>query len=123
MRQPPRGDSPKRGDPLEDLIDRIPIVPHQDLPDGLDCCGCLFFQPGSDPDHVELVCNECEAVIRTVKLEDAERVAEEMAQTDTICSATCTYCGAVNTFSGWSSIEAFICSECGEGNMVETPIQ
>ena len=54
---------------------------------------------------------------------DIQAAMSEMAQTDVICSARCTNCGALNTFPGMSSIEAFICSECDEGVVVITPVQ
>jgi hypothetical protein len=47
----------------------------------------------------------------------------ELYETDAICSAVCSHCGAVNTFPGWSAIEAFVCSECGEGVRVTNPVQ
>ena len=40
-----------------------------------------------------------------------------------ICSACCQHCGGVNTFPGFSVIEAFVCQECGEGVSVERPLQ
>jgi hypothetical protein len=104
----------------DDINDRLPIIPHQDL-GAEDCCGCLVVDVKGD--QAEILCNECLAVIRTVPLEDVEKVMAELAQTDTICSATCTHCGAVNMFPGFSSMMAFICSECGEGVVVTTPVQ
>jgi hypothetical protein len=62
-------------------------------------------------------------LIRTVPVVDVEKAMTELAQTDAICSASCTYCGALNTFPGFSAIEAFTCSECGEGVVVVTPPQ
>jgi hypothetical protein len=52
-----------------------------------------------------------------------QTVILEMAQTDVISSAHCTHCGALNTFPGMSSVEAFICSKCGEGVALATPVQ
>ena len=59
----------------------------------------------------------------SVPLADVERVVLELYETDAICSAVCSHCGAVNTFPGWSAIEAFVCSECGEGVRVTNPVQ
>jgi hypothetical protein len=112
MRRPP-------GHEIGDINDRLPIVPHQ-LFGADDCCGCLVVDVRGD--QAVILCNEGEVVIRTVPPADVERVMAELAQTDTI-SARCTHCGAVNTFPGCSSIEAFTCSECGEGVVVGTPLQ
>jgi hypothetical protein len=98
----------------------LPIVPHQ-LLGADDCCGCLVVDVRGD--QAVILCNECEVVIRAVPAADAERIMCELAQTDTVCSARCTHCGALNTFPGFSAIEAFTCSECGEGVVVVTPVQ
>ncbi len=103
----------------QDINDRLPIIPHELL--GADCCGCLFVRVNND--QADIVCNECEAVVRTVRIEEIETTIKELAQTDVISSARCTHCGALNTFPGMSSVLAFICSECGEGVVSETPLQ
>ena len=97
-----------------------PIIPHMDVGDP-DCCGCLIVRVRSD--KAEIVCNECAVVIRTVPVAEVESVMEELARTDTICSAKCPHCGAVNTFAGWSVVEAFVCSLCGEGIHVVVSVQ
>jgi hypothetical protein len=74
-------------------------------------------------DQADIVCNECRAVIRTVRVGDVQAVMSEMAQTDVISSAPCTHCSALNTFPGLSLVEAFICSECGEGVALVTLVQ
>jgi hypothetical protein len=81
----------------------FPIVPHE-LATGADCCGCLIVQLRGD--QAEITCNECGAVVRTVPVELASAVMVEMAST-VICSVRCLHCGALNTFPGFSSIEAF----------------
>jgi hypothetical protein len=105
--------------PTGDINDRLPFIPHKRL--GVDCCGCLFVVVWRD--HADIRCNECDALIRTVPVADVEKAMTELAQTDAICSACCTYCGALNTFPGFSAIQAFTCSECGEGVRVVTPPQ
>lgn len=106
--------------PTGDINDRLPIIPHQTV-GAPDCCGCLHVRVNGD--QADIVCNECETVIRSVPIADVERVVLELAETDTFCTARCTHCGAVNTFPGMSTIEAFICSECGEGVYVAGPVQ
>jgi hypothetical protein len=101
------------------INDRLPIIPHESL--GTDCCGCLYVRV--EGAHAAIICNECGTVIRTVPAVDAEAVIMEMAQTDVICSARYTHCGALNTFPGMSAIEAFVCSECGEGVVIVPPVQ
>src|SRR6266852_4596172 len=83
----------------------------------VDCCGCLIVRTRED--LADFVCNECGAVIRTVPLGDLEAAMLELAQTDTVCSAQCPHCGALNIFPGMSAITAFRgnrsgCSEAGE---------
>ena len=72
--------------------------------------------------EADIPCNECGAVVCTVAAGDVEAAMLEMAQTDTICNARCMHCGALNTFPRFSAIEAFICSECGEGVVVNAPV-
>jgi hypothetical protein len=103
----------------QDINNRLPIIPHQRL--GADCCGCLFVVVWGD--RADIRCNECDARIRTVPVADVEKAVFELAQADAICSARCTHCGALNTFPGFSAIEAFTCSECGEGVVVSRPAQ
>jgi len=97
----------------------FPIVPHE-VATGADCCGCLIVHVRGD--QADITCNECGAVVRTVPVELASAVLVEMASTE-MCSARCTICGALNTFPGSSAIEAFICSECGEGVVVNRSVQ
>ena len=55
-------------------------------------------------------------------MELASAFMVEMAST-VICSVRCTHCVALNTFPGFSAIEAFNCSECGEGVVVNRSVQ
>jgi uncharacterized protein (DUF983 family) len=73
--------------------------------------------------EADILCNEWGVVIRTVAIKEAESAMLEMARTDTICSARCPHCGALNTFTGMSSVEPVICSACGEGVVVERSVQ
>jgi hypothetical protein len=74
-------------------------------------------------DLADIVCNECDAVIRTIPVAEVESALREMARTDAVCSARCSHCGAVTTFPGWRTIEAFICSECGRGAVADGKLQ
>jgi hypothetical protein len=96
-----------------------PIIPHEDV-EKVDCSGCLFVEfRGVEAD---ITCNECGAVVRTVPVERAAAVMVEMAS-GAICSARCPHCGALNTFPRFSAIEAFVCSECGEGVAIKPSVQ
>jgi hypothetical protein len=101
-------------------FDNLPIIPHEEVAD-VDCCGCLMVRVRES--QADILCNECGAIIRTVAVREVESAMLEMARTDTICSARCPHCGALNTFPGMSSVEAFVCSECGEGVEVEHPVR
>lgn len=96
-----------------------PIIPHEDV-EKVDCCGCLVV--GKCGDLANLTCNECGVVVRTVPLDRAAAALAEMESSE-ICSARCTHCGALNVFPGFSAIEAFVCSECGEGVAVNSAVQ
>jgi hypothetical protein len=95
------------------------IVPHE-VAIGADCCGCLIVQVCGD--QADITCYECGAVVRTVPVELASAVMVKMASAE-ICSTRCTHCGALNTFPGFSAIEASICPECGEGVAVSKSVQ
>lgn len=97
----------------------IPIIPHE-VATGADCCGCLIVQVYGD--QADITCNECGEVVRTVAVELASAVLLEMAST-VICSVRCPHCGALNTFPGFSAIEAFTCSECGKRVVVNRSVQ
>jgi hypothetical protein len=105
---------------MASAFDDLPIIPHEDIAD-VDCCGCLMVRVRGG--EADILCNECGAVIRTLAVGDVEAAMLEMARTDTICSARCTHCGALNTFPRFSAIEAFVCSECGQGVAVNSPVQ
>jgi len=62
-----------------------------------------------------IVCNECDAVIRSVPAAEMQQTLTEMELTLDLCSAACPHCGTVNLFPGFSQILAFTCKECGEG--------
>jgi uncharacterized protein (DUF983 family) len=86
--------------------------------------GCLFVQGRGD--QADIICNECGTVVRTVRPEDAGAVMNALMMeiaSDAICTARCPHCGALNTFPGFSSVEAFVCSDCGESVVVKTLIQ
>src|SRR5437868_1624466 len=81
-------------------FDSVPIIPHGNVAD-VDCCGCLTVHTRGD--QADIVCDECGAVIRTVAVGDVEAAILELAQTDTVCSAQCPHCGALNIFPGMSA--------------------
>jgi hypothetical protein len=95
------------------------IVPHE-IATGADCEGCLIVEELGDT--AKVMCNECDTVVDEVPLERAASRLVELASKD-ICSARCPHCGALNTFPGFRVIQAFICSQCGEGVNLENPIQ
>jgi hypothetical protein len=98
----------------------LPIVPHE-LVGGEDCCGCLIVVERDG--QADLTCNECSAVVRTVPIADVERQLLQIAMSGGIASARCQHCGALQTFPGFDSIDAFVCTECGEGNSVRASVQ
>src|SRR4051812_42144463 len=96
----------------------LPIVPHEFADPNANCCGCLIVEVRGE--LADLSCNECSVVVRTVPVAEAQTALAEMLwTTGEVASATCLHCGAVNARPGFSELEAFICSECGEGVRVK----
>jgi hypothetical protein len=91
------------------------IVPHE-VATGADCDGCFTVEERGDV--ADLRCNSCGLVVDTVPIDRAGARLMELASTE-ISTATCPHCGALNTFPGFTAIEAFVCQECGEGMNVE----
>ena len=104
---------------IHDINGRIPIIAHESL--GADCCGCLVVRGRGQ--QAEILCNECGEVVRTVPSQDVERTSYELAPTTAICSSRCNHCGALNRFPGMSSVDVYVCSECGGGIVIVTPVQ
>jgi hypothetical protein len=106
---------------MPDASDNYPIIPHENA-GAEDCWGCLV--PKIDGEQVRLVCNECGAVAAMITREQFEggfcsrglRFAE-------VTTAWHPHCGAVQTCPGFSSVDAFICSERGRGVSIERSIQ
>jgi uncharacterized protein (DUF983 family) len=100
-----------------------PIIPHEAVA-AVDCGGCLYVRERGD--EAEIVCNECGAAVCTVRADEAAAVMNalitEIAAT-AFSTARCPHCGALNTFPGFTFMEAFVCSECGEGVTVDKPVQ
>jgi hypothetical protein len=89
----------------------LPIVPHEFV-GGTDCCGCLIALIRGD--EADLVCNECDALIKTVPASNVENeLAGMLLSQEAFSTAVCPYCGAINTFFGFSHVLAYVCSECG----------
>ena len=65
--------------------------------------------------EVDIVCNECGVIVRTVPTPDIKRVLDEMELSLDVASEICPKCGAANLFPGFSRMLAFICKECGQG--------
>jgi hypothetical protein len=86
-------------------------LPHSSFRDP-DCCGCLNGIIRRD--QASIVCNECEAVIRTVPSAELRKTLTEMELTLAICTEICPHCGSVNVLPGFSKVTAFTCRECGE---------
>ena len=91
-----------------------PILPHQDFGDP-DCCGTLWPLIRTDqPELADIICNECDVVVKTVPIADLERTLREMEFALDMCSETCPHCGKENLFAGFSEILAYTCRHCGK---------
>ena len=107
------------------------LVPHSDYGDP-DCCGIIMpFRNGEYIDlkrnpgtaDVDLMCNECAAVLRTVPVTEVEAPLLRMSMEQGVCSETCPVCGELNVVPGWTAMEAFTCRFCGSGVKVDQPVQ
>ena len=105
---------------MDSDFDHLPIIPHEHVAE-VKCCGCLMVRLREG--QADILCNECGDVIRTVPVGEVDSTMMDLSKTDVICSDHCTHCGALNTFPHFSSIEAFICTECGEGVVVTRQVQ
>ena len=64
-------------------------IPHSDLGDP-ECCGCFnFFIRG---ETVEIVCNECNLMVRTVPVADLQKTLTEMELALPVAVAVCPHC-------------------------------
>ena len=113
---------------VEDIREHPLLVPHSEYGD-TECCGIIMAfrngehvyrnrNPGTA--DVDLMCNECGAVLSTVPVADAQPTLLRLAMAEGVCSETCPHCGELNVFPGWSAMIAFHCrcsgsAETGEG--------
>jgi hypothetical protein len=85
------------------------ILPHESFGDP-DCCGCLNGIVLGD--RANIVCNECQVVVRTAPASELQQTLDEMESTLDMCSDMCPHCGNVNLFPGFSRMVAYVCREC-----------
>jgi hypothetical protein len=83
-------------------------------------CGCLVPTPRHDQ---VLVCNECDQVVKNGCCFRSRAHSIRILMSQPLCSARCPHCGVLNTFPGFSAIEAFTCSGCGEGVVMNRALQ
>jgi hypothetical protein len=91
-------------------------MPHPSFGDP-ECCGCLNGVVSGD--QADIVCNECEAAVRSVPTSSLRQALTEMELTLDVDAAMCPHCGGVNLFPGFSKVMAYTCRKCGES--VELP--
>jgi hypothetical protein len=103
----------------EDEVREYPewVLPHSDFGDE-ECCG-LFFPVERGDGQVDIMCNECEFVLKTDPASEVRRTLDEMQLTLTVASEMCPHCRSVNLFPGFDSVLAYICRECGKSVKVE----
>jgi hypothetical protein len=83
------------------LNEEMPIVPH-----GGECCGCIFAI--IEGNKVNLMCNECEAVVGTIET----KILVGLRGLDSVL-VECPYCGAGHIAAGFTELYAYICRSCG----------
>src|SRR5262245_61714955 len=109
------------------------LVAHADFGDP-ECCGIVMPTrnreyvrlrdiPAQDTQPVDLMCNECVALIASVPANEDEQKLLSVVVSAGVCSEICPECGEVNVLPGWSAIEAYTCRHCGAGVLVRRPVQ
>jgi hypothetical protein len=98
------------------------VLPHAEFGDP-ECPGLFFPLPRVGSDQIDIMCNDCGWVIKTVPAADLTRTQDEMQLTLAVASEQCPFCGSVNLFPGFDSMNAYVCRECGEGVLVSRTIQ
>ena len=95
---------------MPNAADVYPIIPHENA--GAEDVG--LFGSEIDGEHVRLLCNECGAVAATITREQLEAgfVSEALR-----------FAEVTTARRRFSSVDAFICSECGRGVSIERLIQ
>jgi hypothetical protein len=91
---------------------RRTTLPHQLFGDP-DCCGCLNGMIWED--HAEIICNECDIVIRRVPVDSLQPALDDLELSLDVTTTKCPHCGAVNLFPGFTRMLAFVCQQCGNG--------
>jgi hypothetical protein len=77
-----------------------------------DCSGCLNGSVRGN--QADIVCDECEAVVRTVPATELRRMLDELESALDMGTDMCPHCGKANLVSGFSTMVAYVCRECGE---------
>jgi phage FluMu protein Com len=95
----------------DDEQEIVTMLPHSSF-GAPACCGCLNGIVRGD--QADIVCNECNAVIRTVAAAELQKTLDELELTLDVATATCAHCGAIHVRSGFSELLAFKCQQCGE---------
>src|SRR4051794_25414544 len=104
-----------------EINQRLPPIPHS-FNGNDDCPGCLGVL--LDGEQARIVCNECEAVLKTVPIAEVEEALRGFRAFGDVCtSEKCPHCGELNVFPGWRTMFAFVCQHCGQGVALETPVQ
>jgi hypothetical protein len=86
-----------------------------------ECWGIVM--PVERGEAADLVCNECGVVIATVPAAEVEQTLPRMATEGGYCSAISPHCGELDTFPGFSSMEAYTCRHCGLGVVIQRMVQ
>jgi hypothetical protein len=86
-----------------------------------ECCGIIM--PVVHGEQADLRWNECGVVIARVSAKEAEPMLLRMAVSGGVCRETCPHCGELNTFPGFTSMEAYTCRHCSQGVVIQRPVQ
>ena len=97
----------------------LPVVAHVNL--DKECYGCLIAMECGD--EADLICDQCATPILTVPVTHVAETLTRMSKSMAVFTSNCPHCGVRNILPGFTDNIAYVCSDCGEGVGMETPIQ
>jgi hypothetical protein len=75
--------------------------------------GCLIAVRAGE--NAEIRCNECDALIATVPIDQAEAAIIKLANFQDVTTERCPQLRGGQSIFGFSAMEAYVCKQCGEG--------
>jgi len=104
---------------MASVFDDLPIIPHEDIAD-VGCCGCLMVRVRGG--EADILCNECGAVIRTQPSEMLRPPCWRWRGRTQFVAPAARIAESLPPFRDSQPSRRLLCSECGEGVVVNAPV-